>query len=132
MRRAPGSLGVADVTESSSRARGSRWSGRRPTRGAVTWVVQRVTSLLLLILVPLKLISGWAFRGAMPGREALSMIHTSGALDVVLIAAVAFHAVFGIRTIMIDAGWVRAADLLTIPFAVTAAALTVWGAAVAL
>lgn len=87
---------------------------------------------MLLILVPLKLVSGWAFRGAMPGREALSMVHTSGALDVVLIAAVAFHAVFGLRTIMIDFGWVRAADLLTIPFAVTAAALTVWGAAVAL
>ena len=95
-------------------------------------MVQRVASVLLLILVPLKLISGWAFRGDMPGRDALSVIHTSGAVDVVLIAAVAFHAVFGIRTMMIDAGRVRAADRLTIPFAVLAAALTVWGAVVAL
>lgn len=105
---------------------------RRPTRGAVTWVVQRATSVLLLVLVPLKLVSGWAFRGDMPGRDALSTIHTSGAVDVVLIAAVAFHAVFGLRTMMIDLGWVRAADRLTIPFAALAAALTVWGAVVAL
>lgn len=95
-------------------------------------MVQRVASVLLLVLVPLKIISGWAFRGDMPGGSALTEIHTSGAVDAILIGAVAFHAAFGIRTMMIDAGWVRAADRLTIPFAVVAAVLTVWGAVVAL
>ena len=125
-------FGTAYLTGRFSAAAGSRWRDRRPTRGAVVWLVQRVASVLLLILVPLKVISGWAFRGAMPGRDLLSTIHTNGAVDVVLIAAVAFHALFGIRTMMIDSGWVRAADRLTIPFAIVAAFITVWGAAVAL
>ena len=51
---------------------------------------------------------------------------------VILIGAVAFHAVFGIRTMMIDSGWIRTADRLTIPFVVIAAAVTVWGAVIAL
>ena len=110
----------------------ARRTDRRPTRGAVAWVVQRVASVLLLVLVPLKVVSGWAFRGSVPGGDLMTAIHTNGAVDVVLIAAVAFHAMFGIRTIMIDLGWVRVADRLTIPFAVLAAALTAWGASVAL
>ena len=98
----------------------------------MAWVVQRVTSVLLLVLVPLKVISGWAFRSDIPGGASLSEIHTNGAVDVILIGAVAFHAVFGIRTMMIDSGWIRTADRLTIPFVVIAAAVTVWGAVIAL
>ena len=120
------------MTGPSSPNLGSRWGDRRPTRGAVAWVVQRVTSVLLLVLVPVKVVSGWAFRGDMAGRDLLSAIHTSGVVDVVLIGAVAFHAVFGIRTMMIDSGWIRTADRLTVPFAVVAAAVTVWGAVIAL
>lgn len=109
-----------------------RQRNSRPTKGAVVWVVQRIASVLLLVLVPLKVISGWAYKGAAPGGEALSAIHTNGAIDVALIAAIAFHALFGIRTLMIDFGRVRAAERLTIPFAVLATVLTVWGAVIAL
>lgn len=110
----------------------SRWSDRRPTAGAVVWVVQRVASVLLLILVPLKVVSGWAFTGDVPGGDLLSGVHTNGAVDVVLIASVAFHALFGIRTLMIDFGRVRAAERLTVPFAVAATVVTAWGAVIAL
>lgn len=120
------------MTGGSSARAISRWRDRRPTPGAVVWVVQRISSVLLLVLVPLKVISGWAFRGAMPGKDVMSAIHTSGAMDVVLIAAVAFHAFFGIRTLMIDFGRVRAAERLTVPFAVFATVVTVWGAVIAL
>ena len=95
-------------------------------------MVQRIASVLLLVLVPLKVISGWAFTGAVPGRDALSAVHTNGAVDVVLIAAVAFHALFGIRTLMIDFGRVRTAERLTIPFVVLATVVTAWGAVIAL
>lgn len=87
---------------------------------------------MLLVLVPMKVISGWAFRGAVPGGDAMTALHTNAAVDVVLIAAIAFHALFGIRTLMIDFGRVRAAQRLTIPFAVLAGAITVWGAVIAL
>ena len=126
------SLGAGHLNGGTSLRTISRWRDRRPTLGAVVWVVQRISSVLLLVLVPLKVISGWAFRGAMPGEDVMSAIHTSGAIDVVLIAAVAFHAFFGIRTLMIDFGRVRAAERLTIPFAVFATVITVWGAVIAL
>ena len=120
------------MTGGSSIRGGTRWRDRRPTLGAAVWVVQRVASVLLLVLVPLKVISGWAFKGAVPGGDVMSALHTNGAVDVVLIAAVAFHALFGIRTLMIDFGRVRAAERLTIPFALFATVITVWGAAIAL
>ena len=120
------------MNRKSSSSAGSRLRERRPTPGAVVWVVQRISSVLLLVLVPLKVVSGWAFRGAVPGGDAMSALHTNGAVDVVLIAAIAFHALFGIRTLMIDFGRVRAAERLTIPFAVLAAVISVWGAVIAL
>lgn len=109
-----------------------RWLDRRPTAGSVAWVVQRLGAVVLLILVPLKVVSGWAFREDIPGRDLLVRIHTNGLIDVALIAAIAFHAAFGVRTMLIDIGWVRTAERLTIPLAVLALTVTVSGALVAL
>ena len=47
-------------------------------------------------------------------------IHTNGLIDVALIAAIAFHATFGIRAMLIDIGWVGAAQRLTVPMSALA------------
>ena len=109
-----------------------RWRDRRPTAGTVAWIVQRFGALILLILVPLKVVSGWAFRSEIPGRAFLLEVHTNGLIDVALIAAIAFHATFGIRAMLIDIGWVGAAQRLTVPMSVLALVVTILGAVVAL
>ena len=108
-----------------------RWRDRRPTAGSVAWIVQRFGALILLVLVPLKVVSGWAFRSDIPGRAFLLEVHTNGLIDVLLIGAVAFHAAFGIRAMLIDMGWVHAARRLTVPMALVALSFTVLGAVMA-
>lgn len=109
-----------------------KWLDRRPTLGSVAWIVQRVAGVALLVLVPLKVLGGWAFRQDIPFDSFLVRMHLNGAVDVALITAVAFHAVFGVRTVLIDVGLVRTARVLTIPLIVFASLVTIWGSVIAL
>lgn len=94
----------------------------RVTSGFIVWLVLRAAAIALLVLVPLKVWSGWAFtRG---GPAWLARLHVDPWLDVLLIAAVAFHGLFGLRTVLIEIGLVRVARGLAVAATAAAAAVT--------
>ncbi|MEH7252594.1 hypothetical protein V7111_10760 [Neobacillus niacini] len=80
---------------------------QRPFVGYIAWLVQRITAVLLLILLPLKIYSGYAMAGKLPGIGVLSTLHLNAFLDAFLIFALIFHALYGFRVILIDVGWVK-------------------------
>ncbi|MGG1397152.1 hypothetical protein ABE288_04890 [Bacillus salipaludis] len=80
---------------------------QRPFVGYIAWLVQRITALLLLILLPVKIYSGYAMAGKLPGIGFLSTLHLNAFLDAGLIFALIFHALYGFRVILIDIGLVK-------------------------
>ncbi|WP_408011137.1 hypothetical protein ACJROX_12860 [Pseudalkalibacillus sp. A8] len=80
---------------------------QRPFVGYIAWVVQRVTALLLFFLLPLKIYSGYVIVGKLPGTGIISTLHLNSLLDATLIFALIFHALYGMRVILIDVGLVK-------------------------
>jgi succinate dehydrogenase/fumarate reductase cytochrome b subunit len=80
---------------------------QRPFVGYVAWLVQRITALLLLILLPLKIYSGYAMAGKLPAFGMIKTLHLNAFLDAGLIFALIFHALYGFRVILIDVGLVK-------------------------
>jgi succinate dehydrogenase/fumarate reductase cytochrome b subunit len=80
---------------------------QKPFVGYISWLVQRITALVLLIFLPLKIYSGYAMAGKLPGIGVLSTLHLNAFLDAGLIFALIFHALYGIRVILIDVGVVK-------------------------
>lgn len=109
-----------------------RRTDQRASTGLVAWLVQRAAAVLLLVLVPLKVWSGWAFTGTAPGGPWLAALHVNPWVDVLLLAAVAFHALYGIRTIVIELGGASAARGLFVAATAVAFVVTVMGAWVSL
>lgn len=114
----------------------SRWHRtrvwERPTSGAVAWLVQRVTGALLLVSVPVKVWSGWALVGKVPGGGLVASLHVTAWIDAVLVTAVIFHALYGLRAILIDVGLSRFADRLFVLFTILGVILSAVGVAIAL
>lgn len=77
---------------------------QQPFAGYLAWLIQRITALILLIVFPLKIYSGYALVGKVPGGAAMNTLHTSTILDTLLVFSVIFHALYGIRVILIDLG----------------------------
>lgn len=102
------------------------------TAGVAAWIIQRVSAVVLLFGVPLKVVSGWATTGEVSWGSWLAGLHTNAAIDVAVVGAVAFHALFGIRVLLIDSGHVDAAQRLTLPFGVVGVGITGWTMAVLL
>ncbi|WP_017378845.1 hypothetical protein [Paenisporosarcina sp. TG-14] len=80
---------------------------QHPYVGYIAWLVQRITALLLLILLPLKIYSGYALIGKLPGSGVLTTLHINAFLDAFLIFALIFHSLYGLRVILIDIGVVK-------------------------
>ncbi|WP_100401132.1 hypothetical protein [Bacillus sp. FJAT-44742] len=80
---------------------------QRPFVGYIAWVIQRVTALILLVLLPLKIYSGYAMTGELPGGAFISSLHVNATIDSLLLFAVIFHALYGFRVILIDIGLVK-------------------------
>lgn len=80
---------------------------QKPFVGYIAWLVQRITALVLLIFLPLKIYSGYAMAGKLPGLGVLSTLHLNAFVDATLIFALIFHALYGIRVILIDVGVVK-------------------------
>lgn len=85
---------------------------RRLTEGAVAWAVQRLTSLLLLVLIPLKIYSGYASVGKLPGNSFIRLLHQNPVVDGLVLFAVIFHVGYGLRVILIELGMAARAKLL--------------------
>ncbi|MBM7554464.1 hypothetical protein [Thalassobacillus pellis] len=80
---------------------------QKPFVGYIAWIVQRVTALILLFLLPLKIYSGYAMIGKLPGAGTISALHLNAIVDAFLIFALIFHALYGFRVILIDMGVVQ-------------------------
>ncbi|GGC83681.1 hypothetical protein GCM10007216_12880 [Thalassobacillus devorans] len=80
---------------------------QRPFVGYIAWLVQRITALILLFLLPLKIYSGYAMIGKLPGAGTISFLHLNAVVDAFLIFALIFHALYGVRVILIDIGVVQ-------------------------
>ena len=100
--------------------------------GFGAWLAQRVAALLLLVLVPLKVYSGWVITGQMPGGQWLSGLHVNALVDILLMAAVGVHALYGLRTILIELGVARYARGLFVAATLGAVVIAAIGVVVSL
>ncbi|PSL46898.1 succinate dehydrogenase / fumarate reductase cytochrome b subunit [Salsuginibacillus halophilus] len=80
---------------------------QRPFVGYIAWLIQRITAVILLVLIPLKIYSGYALVGDLPGGQMITGLHVNVFLDSLLLFAVIFHALYGLRVILIDFGIVK-------------------------
>jgi succinate dehydrogenase/fumarate reductase cytochrome b subunit len=62
---------------------------------------------LLLLLVGLKILSGYALVGKIKGGSWLSAFHQNKTFDFILLFLFIFHALYGIRLFLIDLGMVK-------------------------
>ena len=72
----------------------------------------RFSGPLLLVVVGLKLLSGYALTGKIADSPWLSGFHDNPVLDVLLLFLFIFHALYGLRLFLIDLGMVKREGLL--------------------
>ncbi|MFD1706205.1 hypothetical protein ACFSCZ_05465 [Siminovitchia sediminis] len=78
-----------------------------PHVGYIAWLIQRITALLLVVLIPLQLFSGFALAGKISYNSFLAAIHSHPLTNLLLVFSVTFHALYGLRVILIDLGIVK-------------------------
>jgi succinate dehydrogenase/fumarate reductase cytochrome b subunit len=86
----------------------------------------RFSGPLLLILVGLKILSGYSLVGKIQGISWLTDLHLNKALDLLLLFVFIFHALYGLRLFLIDFGMVKREKLLFWIFTVMAAGLFIF------
>jgi len=72
----------------------------------------RFSGPLLLILVGLKILSGYSLTGKITGILWLPGLHENRTLDFLLILLFIFHAFYGLRLFLMDIGMMRREKLL--------------------
>ena len=86
----------------------------------------RFSGPLLLIVVGLKILSGFALIGKVKGAPWLSDLHLNSILDITLLFLFMFHAFYGLRLFLIDLGMVKKEGLLFWAFSIISAGLFVF------
>lgn len=79
-------------------------------RGTWAWLVQRISAIVLFLLIPLKLYTGWAARDRVPYPDFLGsskQLHLNSAIDIALLLCFLLHGFYGLRVILIDLGILR-------------------------
>jgi succinate dehydrogenase/fumarate reductase cytochrome b subunit len=72
----------------------------------------RFSGPLLLILVGLKILSGYSLIGRIQEVSWLSNLHINRTLDLLLLFVFIFHALYGLRLFLIDLGMVKKEKVL--------------------
>jgi succinate dehydrogenase/fumarate reductase cytochrome b subunit len=85
----------------------------------------RFSGPLLLILVGLKILSGYSTTGKIGGPSWLAGLHLNKTFDFFLLFLVIFHAFYGLRLFLIDLGMVKRERLLFWVFTAMGAGLFV-------
>ena len=83
----------------------------------------RFSGPLLLILVGLKIVSGYALVGRITGVSWLSGLHQNPAFDILLLFLFIFHAFYGLRLFLIDLGMMKKEKSLLWIFTIISAGL---------
>ena len=86
----------------------------------------RFSGPLLLILVGIKIFSGYSSVGKIQAIPWLSDLHFNKTLDLFLIFLFIFHALYGLRLFLIDFGMVEREKLLFWIFSIMAAAIFIF------
>lgn len=88
-------------------------SGRVFRPGVAAYWILRISGLILLVLVPLKIYTGYQLAGKLGGPSWLSAVfHLGNAMNALLIAAVLGHALMGLRVILLEWGLSQSGDRL--------------------
>ena len=75
------------------------------------WLFHRITGLILIVALSLKLLTSFFLMTKDKKPDWALVLHTNPLIDSLLIVSVIFHAVYGLRTVIIDLG-VRKEKLL--------------------
>ncbi len=87
------------------------------------WVFHRVTGLLLIGFLAVKFLTSFFLMTKAQKPDWALLLHTNPLIDVVLIISVVYHALYGLRTVIIDLG-VRKEKLLFWIFTVLGTLIT--------
>lgn len=85
----------------------------------------RFSGPLLLFLVGLKIVSGYALVGKLNGIVWLSTLHENRVLDLLLLFGFIFHSLYGLRLFLIDLG-MKQERLLFWAFTVTGFVISIF------
>ena len=85
----------------------------------------RLSGPLLLILVGLKILSGYSLVGRIQSSW-LPNLHINKTLDLLLLFVFIFHALYGLRLFLIDLGMVKHENILFWVFTIVSAGLFVF------
>ena len=75
--------------------------------GVAPWLFHRISGLILIALVGLKIYSGYSDVGRAPKPDFMIGLHMKPWLDVPLIFFLCFHVAYGLRLMLIDLGVTR-------------------------
>jgi succinate dehydrogenase hydrophobic anchor subunit len=80
-------------------------------RGTWAWLIQRISAILLFLLIPVKIYTGWAATSRVPYPRATlgspKNIHLNATIDILLLLCFLLHGFYGLRVILIDVGLIR-------------------------
>jgi succinate dehydrogenase/fumarate reductase cytochrome b subunit len=86
----------------------------------------RLSGPLLLILVGIKILSGYSLVGKFQGISWLTNLHVNKTLDLLLLFTFIFHALYGLRLFLIDLGMAKQEKLLFWTFTIISAGLFIF------
>lgn len=68
------------------------------------WVFHRVSGLMLILLLGIKILTAFFLMTKGQKPDWALVLHTNSFVDTILIISVVYHALYGLRTIIIDLG----------------------------
>ena len=68
------------------------------------WVFHRVSGLLLIVLLGVKFLTSFFLMTKEQKPDWALVLHTNPLTDTILIISIVFHALYGLRTVIIDLG----------------------------
>ena len=68
------------------------------------WVFHRVSGLLLIVLLGIKFLTSFFLMTKEQKPDWALVLHTNPLTDTLLIVSIVFHALYGLRTVIIDMG----------------------------
>src|SRR3989339_1308559 len=100
-----------------------------PAEGEImfVWIFHRVSGLLLIVLMGLKIYTGFGILGKYGEKliEPMRVLHHHMLLDTLIIGLFIYHALYGLRTCLIDLG-MRGEKMLFWIFTIAGTIVFIW------